>query len=61
MKNIGVRSHQVRGDRIFLIGDLNYNNIYFEFLFPFCTSMLCMHDAIQDNKYPLALKHKLQN
>ena len=42
---MGVRSLQKRGGgggRILLIGDLNYNNIYFECYFPFCS-----YDAIQ--------------
>ena len=56
---MGVRSLQEGGGgggRILLIGDLN---ICFE-----CYSILfidALYDAIQDNKYPLALKRKLHN
>ena len=56
---MGVRSLQERGGRIFLIGDLNYDNIYLSVI-----SILyidALYDAIQDNKYPLALKSKFHN
>ena len=42
------------GGRILLKGDLN-TCICFE-----CCSIDALYDAIQDNKYPLALKRKLQ-
>ena len=47
------------GGRIFLIGDLNYDNIYLSVI-----SILyidALYDVIQDNKYPLALKSKFHN
>ena len=53
---MGVRSLQERGGRIFLIGDLNYNNVYLSMLY-----IDALYDATQDNKYPLALKSKLHN
>ena len=58
-RNMDVRSLRERGGRIFLIGDLNYNNIYLSVI-----SILyidALYYAIQDNKYPLALKSKLHN
>lgn len=57
--HMGVRSLQERRGRIFLIGDLNYNNMYLSVI-----SILyidALYDAIRDNKYPLALKSKLHN
>ena len=56
---MGVRSLQERGGRIFLIGDLNYNNMYLSVI-----SIMYIddfYDAIRDNMYPLALKSKLHN
>ena len=61
---MGVRSLQEGGGgggggRIFLISDLNYNNMYLSVI-----SILyidALYDAIRDNKYPLALKSKLSN
>ena len=51
---MGVRSLQERGGRIFLIGDLNYNNMYLS-----VTSILyidAFYDAIRDNKISIGAK-----